>query len=103
MTSGVYHTYFKMFKSSSGPQVSSTPMGTSRVKEFYVNLEDEIKESNELNEGKYVNLETSEPIPNTRFITSKETEVENPFHDFKRPKRSKVWDDYLEPEMIKGK
>ena len=42
MTSG------RMSKSSRGPQVSSTPMGTSRVEEFYVNLEDEIKESNEL-------------------------------------------------------
>ena len=51
MTSGVYHIYFKMSKSSSGPQASSTPMGTSRVEEFYVNLENEIKELDELNEG----------------------------------------------------
>ena len=92
--------YFRMSKSSSGPQASSTPMGTSRVEEFYVNLEDEIKESDELNEGEDVNLETSEPTPIT---TSKEAEVENPFQDFKRPRRSKVWDDFLEPEMIKGK
>ena len=67
--------YFRMSESSSGQQASSTPMGTSKVKEFYVNLEDKIKESNELNEGKYVNLETSEPIPITRFITSKQAEV----------------------------
>ena len=33
--------YFKMSKSSSGPQTSSTPMDTSRVEEFYVNIEDE--------------------------------------------------------------
>ena len=92
--------YFRMSKSSSRPQASSTPMGTSRVEEFYVNLEDEIKESDELNEGEDVNLETSEPTPIT---TSKEAEVENPFQDFKRPRRSKVWDDFLEHEMIKGK
>ena len=36
--------YFRMSKSSSGPQTSSTPMDTSRVEEFYVNIEDEIKE-----------------------------------------------------------
>ena len=65
-----------------------------------MNLEDEIKESNELNEGEDVNLETSEPTPIT---TPKEVEVENPFQDFKRLRRSKVWDDFLEPEMIKGK
>ena len=53
-----------------------------------------------LNEGKDVNLETSEPTPIT---TSKEAEDENPFQDFKRPRRSKVWDDFLEPEMIKWK
>ena len=34
MTSGVYHMYFRMSKSSSGPQASSTPMGTSTVKEL---------------------------------------------------------------------
>ena len=39
--------YFRMFKSSKGPRASSTPMGTSRVEEFYVNLEDEIKESDD--------------------------------------------------------
>ena len=92
--------YFRMSKSSSGPQTSSTPMDTSRVEEFYVNIEDEIKESNELNESEDVNLETSEP---TLITTSKEAEVENPFQHFKRPRRSKVWDDFLEPEMIKGK
>ena len=52
-----------MSKPSSGPEASSTPMGTSGVEEFYVNLEDEIKESDELNEGEDVNLETSEPTP----------------------------------------
>ena len=41
--------YFRMFKSYSGPQTSSTPMDTSRVKEFYVNIEDKIKKSDELN------------------------------------------------------
>ena len=92
--------YFRMSKSSSGPQTSSTPMDTSRVEEFYVNIEDEIKESDELNESEDVNLETSEPTPIT---TSKEAEVENPFQHFKRPRRSKVWDDFHEPEMIKGK
>ena len=65
-----------------------------------MNIEDEIKESDELNESEDVNLETSEPTPIT---TSKEVEVENPFQHFKRPRRSKVWDDFLEPEMIKGK
>ena len=45
-------------------------------------------------------METSEPTPIT---TSKEAEVENPFQDFKRPKRSKVWDDFLEHKMIKVK
>ena len=79
------------------------PHGHFKVEEFYVNLEDEIKELDELNEGEDVNLETSEPIPVTRFTTSKEAEVENPFQDFKRPRRSKVWDDFLEPAMIKGK
>ena len=93
MTSGVYHKYFRMSKSSSGPQTSSTFMDTSRVEEFFVNIE-------ELNESEDVNLETSEPTPIT---TSKEAEVENPFQHFKRPRRSKVWDDCLEPEMIKGK
>ena len=68
-----------------------------------MNLEDEIKESNEFNEGEDVNVETSEPIPITRFTTSKEVVVENPFQDFKRPRRSKVLDDFLELEMIKGK
>ena len=82
--------YFRMSKSSRGPQASSTTMGTSRVEEFYVNLEDEIKKSDELNEGEDVNLETSELIPITRFTTLKEAEVENPFQDFKRPRRSKV-------------
>ena len=90
--------YFRMSKSFSRQQASSTLMGTSRVKEFYVNLEDD-KESDELNEGEDVNWETSEPTPIT---TSKEVEVENPFQDFKRPRRSKVWDDFLELEMIKG-
>ena len=84
ITSGVHHMYFRMSKPSSGPQASSTPMSTSRVEEFYVNLEDEIKESNELNEGEDVNLETSEPTPIT---TSKEAEVEIPSQDFKRPRR----------------
>ena len=79
--------YFRMSESSSGPQASSTPMVTSRVEEFYVNLEDEIKELDELNEGEDVNLETSEPTPITRFTTSKEAEVENPFQDFKRLRR----------------
>ena len=65
-------------------------MGTSRVEEFYLNLEDDIKESDELNKGEDVNLETSEPTPITRFTTSKEVEVENPFQDFKRPTRLKV-------------
>ena len=92
--------YFKMSKSSSEPQTSSTPMDTSRVEEFYVNIEDEIKESDELNESEDVNLETSEPTPIT---TSKEAKVENPFQHFKRPRRLKVSDDFLEPEMIKGK
>ena len=64
-----------------------------------MNIEDGIKESDELNESEDVNLETSEPNPIT---TSKEAEVENPFQHFKRPRRSKVWDDFLEPEMIKG-
>ena len=82
--------YFRMFKSSSGPQTSLTLMGTSRVEEFYVNLEDEIKELDELNEGEDFNLETSEPTLITRFTTSKEAKVENPFQDFKRPRRSKV-------------
>ena len=86
--------YFRMSKSSSGPQTSSTPMDTSRVEEFYVNIEDEIKEPDELNESEDVNLETSEPTPIT---TSKEVEVENPFQHFKRPRRSKVWHDFLEP------
>ena len=54
-----------MSKPSSGPQAFSTPMGTSGVEEFYVNLEDEIKESDEFNEGEDVNLETSEPTPIT--------------------------------------
>ena len=75
----------------------------SRVEEFYVNLENDIKKSNELNEGEDVNLKTSEPTPITKFTTLKEVEVENPFQEFKRPRRSKVWDDFLEPEMIKGK
>ena len=91
--------YFIMSKSSSGPQASSTPMGTSRVKEFYVNLEDD-KESDEHNEGEDVNWETCESTPIT---TSKEVEVENLFQDFKRPRRSKVWNDFLELEMIKEK
>ena len=55
-----------------------------------MNLEDENKESNELNEGEDVNVETSKPIHITRFTTSKEAVVENPFQDFKRPRRSKV-------------
>ena len=76
--------YFRISKSSSGPQTSSTSMDTSRVEEFYVNIEDEIKESNELNESEYVNLETSEPSPIT---TSKEAEVENPFQLRREKKR----------------
>ena len=54
--------YFRMSKSSSGPQTSSTPMDTSRVEEFYVNIEDEIKESDELNKSEDVNLETVNPL-----------------------------------------
>ena len=52
-----------------------------------MNIEDEIKESDERNESEDVNLETSEPTPIT---TSKEAEVENPFQHFKRPRRSKA-------------
>ena len=90
ITSRVYHMCFRMSKFSSGPQTSSTPMGTSRVEEFYVNLENEIKESGKLNEGENVNLKTSELTPIIRFTTSKEVEVENPFQDFKIPRISKV-------------
>ena len=60
------------------------PWTLPRVEKFYVNIEDEIKESDELNESEDVNLETSEPTPIT---TSKEAEVENPFQHFKRPGR----------------
>ena len=56
MTSG------RMSKSSSGPQVSSTPMGTSRVEEFYVNLENEIKESNELKKVKMLIWKLVNPL-----------------------------------------
>ena len=38
MTSIVYYMYFRISKSSSGPQTFSF-MGTSKVEDFYVNLE----------------------------------------------------------------
>ncbi|KAE8669583.1 hypothetical protein F3Y22_tig00112230pilonHSYRG00114 [Hibiscus syriacus] len=75
---------------SSEPQSSSTPIGVSRVEEFFVNVDDEHNEEE-------CNIEASEPTVDS---TIKEVEVENPFQAFKRPRRSKVWDDFLEPEII---
>ncbi|KAL2936810.1 Zinc finger BED domain-containing protein RICESLEEPER 4 [Bienertia sinuspersici] len=78
--------------SSSAPGTSSTPIGVSRVEEL--NNVDEV-ELDDDNAGDNANVEGNEP--------PKEVEVENPFQTSKRPRRSKVWDDYLEPELIKGK
>ncbi|KAL2935383.1 Zinc finger BED domain-containing protein RICESLEEPER 3 [Bienertia sinuspersici] len=78
--------------SSSAPGTSSTPIGVSRVEEL--NDVDEV-ELDDDNAGDNANVEGNEP--------PKEVEVENPFQTSKRPRRSKVWDDYLEPELIKGK
>ncbi|KAK8579507.1 hypothetical protein V6N12_069831 [Hibiscus sabdariffa] len=76
---------------SSEPQSSSTPVGVSRVEELFVNVDDNFNEEDECN------VEASEPLLDT---TTKEAEVENPFRVFKKPRRSKVWDDFLEPEFI---
>ncbi|KAL4342405.1 hypothetical protein GQ457_08G026020 [Hibiscus cannabinus] len=76
---------------SSEPQSSSTPVGVSRVEELFVNVDDNLNEEDECN------VEASEPLLDT---TTKEVEVENPFQVFKKPRRSKVWDDFLEPEPI---
>ncbi|KAL2905115.1 putative AC transposase [Bienertia sinuspersici] len=78
--------------SSSAPGTSSTPIGVSRVEEL--NDVDEV-ELDDDNAGDNANVEGNEP--------PKEVEVENPFQTSKRPRRSKVWDDYLEPELINGK
>ncbi|KAK8519395.1 hypothetical protein V6N12_025434 [Hibiscus sabdariffa] len=76
---------------SSEPQSSSIPVGVSRVEELFVNVDDNLNEEDECN------VEASEPLLDT---TTKEAEVENPFQVFKKPRRSKVWDDFLEPELI---
>ncbi|KAK8660047.1 hypothetical protein V6N13_050983 [Hibiscus sabdariffa] len=76
---------------SSEPQSSSTPIGVSRVEELFVNADDNLNEEDECN------AEASEPPLDT---TTKEAEVENPFQVFKKPRRSKVWDDFLEPELV---
>ncbi|KAE8689631.1 hypothetical protein F3Y22_tig00110933pilonHSYRG00204 [Hibiscus syriacus] len=75
---------------SSEPQSSSIPIGVSRVEEFFVNVDDEHNKEE-------CNIEASEPTVDS---TTKEVEVENPFKAFKRPRRSKVWDDFFEPEII---
>ncbi|KAL2938793.1 putative AC transposase, partial [Bienertia sinuspersici] len=78
--------------SFTAPGTSSTPIGVSRVEEL--NDVDEV-ELDDDNVGDNANVEGNEP--------PKKVEVENPFQTSKRPRRSKVWDDYLEPELIKGK
>ncbi|KNA14330.1 hypothetical protein SOVF_108400 [Spinacia oleracea] len=89
-----------MTNSSSGPQASSTPVGSSRVEEFNVNPEDLFPREPNEDAGEYVNIAGGE---NTHNTTSKETEVENSFQAYKKPRRSKVWNDFLGPELIKGK
>lgn len=100
VTYNIVHMYFRMTNSSSGPQASSTPVGSSRVEEFNVNPEDLFPMEPNEDEGEDVNATGGEHTPST---TSKETEVENSFQAYKRPRRSKVWNDFLEPELIKGK
>lgn len=88
-----------MSKSSSGPQVSSTPIGVSRgnVEHNVVNI---LNDSNEVNEHEYIDAEENET---SQLEKSKDDEVQNPFKSYKRPRKSKVWEDFLEPELIKGK
>ncbi|KMT03967.1 hypothetical protein BVRB_8g186740 [Beta vulgaris subsp. vulgaris] len=84
---------------STGQDGSSTPVNVSRVEEFFVNVEDEYNGGgDEVNEGDEHNEEVSEPPFDT---TNKEDEVEE-FPDFKRQRRSKVWDEFLKPEKIKN-
>ncbi|KAK8565067.1 hypothetical protein V6N12_058642 [Hibiscus sabdariffa] len=75
---------------SSEPQSSSTLVGVSRVEELFVNVDDTLNEEDECN------VEAEPPLD----TTTKEVEVENPFQVFKKPRRSKVWDDILEPELV---
>ncbi|GMJ04611.1 hypothetical protein HRI_004130300 [Hibiscus trionum] len=76
---------------STGQQISSTPIGVSRVEKLLVNDNDVIIEEEECN------LEAFNPLLDTN---TKEAEVENPFQAFKKPRKSKAWDDFLEPELI---
>ncbi|GMI80864.1 hypothetical protein HRI_001755700 [Hibiscus trionum] len=76
---------------STGQQSSSTPIGVSRVEKLLVNDDDVIIEEEECN------IEASNPLLDTN---TKEAEVENLFQAFKKPRKSKVWDDFLEPELI---
>ncbi|KAJ9560909.1 hypothetical protein OSB04_006069 [Centaurea solstitialis] len=80
---------------SSGPQQSSTSVGIMKG-DFPINVD----EGSHEDEAIEVNEEPCEPPLNT---TSKEAETTtNPFHNPKRPRRSKEWDEFLEPEMIKA-
>ncbi|KAK8972300.1 hypothetical protein V6N11_013653 [Hibiscus sabdariffa] len=76
---------------SSEQQSSSTSIGVSRVEELFVNVDDNLKEEIERN------VKASEPPLDT---TTKEAEDKNHFQAFKKPKRSKVWDDFLEPKLV---
>jgi hypothetical protein len=80
---------------SSGPQLSSTIIGVSN-EGLPVNVDEGSTEDVSIE----VNEEPCEPPSDT---TSKEVvTTENPFHNSKRPRRSKVWDEFFEPEMIKN-
>lgn len=76
---------------------SPSPIGVSRVEEFFVNEEDRINAAEQLGERDGDNVEFDVDNGNV------EPEVESPFHASKRTKRSKVWDDFKDPELINGK
>ncbi|KVH88225.1 hypothetical protein Ccrd_024379, partial [Cynara cardunculus var. scolymus] len=83
---------------SSGPQVSSMIVGVSN-EDLHV-----IVDEGGSNEGENVSMEVNEePCEPPLNTTNKEAETDNnPFHNSKRPRRSKVWDEFFDPEMIKN-
>ncbi|KAL6520666.1 hypothetical protein OROMI_032226 [Orobanche minor] len=81
------------------PQGFSTQFDVSGDDDLYVNVDDEINEGGDL-----TIVVNEEPFGFLHNTTNKEAGIiddDNPFHDSNRPRRSKVWDEFLKPELIK--
>ncbi|KAI3770417.1 hypothetical protein L6452_01549 [Arctium lappa] len=77
---------------SSRPQPLTYLFGVSN-EDLHVNVDEgsNVDVSMEVNEDPFEPLSTA----------NKEAKPDNPFHNSKRPRRSKVWDEFFEAEMIK--